>query len=85
MRGRVLMWRGKVAMGILLVMLLITLTNGKEEEEEGQKLPRPSVVRGEILKTPKSTSSLRELGSYCIMNQGCKVLFNATKGNTQLE
>ena len=51
MRGGMLMWRrgfyeGKVVMGILLVMLLINVTNGKEEE--GQRLPRPSVVRGEI-------------------------------------
>ena len=69
MRGGMLMWREKVVMGILLVMLLITLTNGnKEEEEEGQKLPRPNVVRGEILTTPTSTSIQRELGSYCIMN-----------------
>lgn len=53
MRVGMLMWRGyyegKVVMGILLLMLLISLTNGNEEEVEGQKLPRPSVVRGKIL------------------------------------
>ena len=61
-----LMWRRKVVMvRLLLVMLLITLTNGNQGEEgEGQKLPRPSVVRGEILTTPKSISSLRKLLYY---------------------
>ena len=34
-------------MGLLLVLLVVTLANGKEEEE--QKLPRPSVVRGKSL------------------------------------
>ena len=68
-----LMWRDcweKVVMGFLLVMVvLITLTDGNEEGE-GQKLPRPNVVRGEILTTSTSTSrsSLRELGNYCNMN-----------------
>ena len=38
-------------MGILLVLLVVTLANGKEEEEE-QKLPRPSVVRGKALTFP---------------------------------
>ena len=58
MRTVMLMWRRKVVMvRLLLVMLLITLTNGNQEEVEGQKLPRPSVVRGKILTTPKSKSS----------------------------
>ena len=67
MRGGMLMWRGyyreRVVTGLLLVMLLITLTNCSQEGEEDQiqKLPRPSVVRGEILTTTTSTSSGREL------------------------
>ena len=63
MRGGMLMWREKVVTGLLLVMLLITLTNCSQEGEEDQiqKLPRPSVVRGEILTTPIITSCLREL------------------------
>ena len=36
---------GKVVTGLLLVMVLINLTDGNEE---GQKLPRPNVVRGEV-------------------------------------
>ena len=54
-----LMWRDcweKVVMGFLLVTVLITLTNGNEEGE-GQKLPRPNVVRGEIMTTSTCTSS----------------------------
>ena len=56
---------GNVAMRLLLVMVLINLTDANKEGE-GQKLPRPNVVRGEILTTPTSTSrsSLRELGYY---------------------
>ena len=67
MRGGMLMWRGyyreRVVTGLLLVMLLITLTNCSQEGEEDQiqKLPRPSVVRGEILTTSIITSCLREL------------------------
>ena len=81
MRGGMLMWREKVVTGLLLVMLLITLTNCSQEGEEDQiqKLPRPSVVRGEILTTPTSTSIQRELGSYCIMNQGYIVCAISTK------
>ena len=41
-------YRGKVWTGFLLVMVLISLTDGNEEGE-GQKLPRPNVVRGELL------------------------------------
>ena len=85
MRGGMLMWRrgfyeGKVVMGILLVMLLINVTNGNQEEE-GQRLPRPSVVRGEILTTTKSISSLRELESYCIMSLRCLVQSYKSKSN----
>ena len=57
MRGGMLMGRGcwgKVMTGLLLVMVLINLTDGNEEGE-GQKLPRPNVVRGEVLTTPTST------------------------------
>ena len=49
-RGGMLMGRGcwgKVVTGLLLVMLLINLTDGNEEGE-GEKLPRPNVVRGEV-------------------------------------
>ena len=59
MRRGMLMWRDcweKVVMGFLLVTVLITLTNGNEEGE-GQKLPRPNVVRGEIMTTSTCTSS----------------------------
>ena len=64
MRGGMLMGRGrwgKVATGLLLVMLLINLTDGNEEGE-GEKLPRPNVVRGEVLTTPTHASGL--LNSY---------------------
>ena len=49
MRGGRGYW-GKVMTGLLLVMLLINLTDGNEEGE-GEKLPRPNVVRGEVLTT----------------------------------
>ena len=55
MRGGMLMGRGcwgKVVTGLLLVMVLINLTDGNEE---GEKLPRPNVVRGEVLTTPTCT------------------------------
>ena len=54
MRGGMLMGRacwGKVMTGLLLVMVLICVTDGNKEGE-GEKLPRPNVVRGEVLTTP---------------------------------
>ena len=41
--------RGKVVMGFLLTMVLVALTDGTEEGES-QDLPRPNVIRGEIVK-----------------------------------